>query len=161
LSRPQARQNAQPPPKYQRDEHENWLTERMSILGVRIELFVNDVEHSARFYREVLGFRPERDVDETGYLAISSGALTIGLQGHAKLPSGHHFRREHFGGPRGVGVEIQIEVDDVDALYARAVTTAPALGAGIEPIGDRSWGLRDFRLIDPDGYYLCISSPQA
>jgi len=133
----------------------------MSILGVRIELFVNDVEHSARFYREVLGFRPERDVDETGYLAISSGALTIGLQGHAKLPSGHHFRREHFGGPRGVGVEIQIEVDDVDALYARAVTTAPALGAGIEPIGDRSWGLRDFRLIDPDGYYLCISSPQA
>jgi catechol 2,3-dioxygenase-like lactoylglutathione lyase family enzyme len=68
----------------------------MIILGVRIELFVNDVEHSARFYREVLGFRPERDVDETGYLAISSGALTIGLQGHAKLPSDHHFRREHF-----------------------------------------------------------------
>jgi catechol 2,3-dioxygenase-like lactoylglutathione lyase family enzyme len=97
----------------------------MSILGVRVELFVNDVERSARFYREVLGFRPARDVDETGYLPISSGALTIGLQGHANLPSDHHFRPEHFGGPRGVGVEIQIEVDDVDALYALAVTTAP------------------------------------
>ena len=129
----------------------------MSILGVRVELFVNDVEHSARFYREVLGFRPARDADETGYLPICSGALTIGLQGHAKLPSDHHFRPEHFGGPRGVGVEIH----DVDAVYALAVTTAPPLGAGIEPIGDRSWGLRDFRLIDPDGYYLCISSAQA
>lgn len=103
----------------------------MSILGVRLELFVNDVERSARFYREVLGFRPAHDVDEAGYLPISSGALTIGLQGHANL------------------------------LYGLAVTAAPALGAGIEPIGDRAWGLRDFRLIDPDGYYLCISSPQA
>jgi lactoylglutathione lyase len=160
MSPPQARQDAQPPPKHQRDQHESWLTERMSILGVRIELFVNDVEHSARFYRDVLGFRPARDVDKTGYLPISSGAVTIGLQGHAKLIS-DHFRPEHFGGPRGVGVEIQVEVDAVDALYALAVTTAPAFGAGIEPSGDRSWGLRDFRLIDPDGYYLCISSPQA
>jgi lactoylglutathione lyase len=120
----------------------------MSILGVRVELFVNDVGRSARFYREVLGFRAVGDIDETGYVPVSSGALTIGLQGHANLPSGHHFRREHFGGPRGVGVEIQIEVDDVDALYALAVATAPALGGGIEPIGDRSWGLRDFRIID-------------
>jgi lactoylglutathione lyase len=133
----------------------------MSILGVRVELFVDDVERSARFYRDVLGFRVARETDETGYLPISSGALTIGLQRHSRLPSGHHFRPEHFAGPRGVGVEVQVEVDDVDALYALAVTTAPALGGGIEPIGDRSWGLRDFRLIDPDGYYLCISSPQA
>jgi lactoylglutathione lyase len=161
MPRPQAHRYAQPPRKHQRDDHESWLTERMSILGVRIELFVDHVERSARFYREIPGFRPARDVDETGYLPISAGALTIGLQGHAKLPSDHHFRPEHFSGPRGVGVEIQIEVDDVDALYALAVATATALGAGIEPIGDRSWGLRDFRLIDPDGYYLCISSPQA
>jgi lactoylglutathione lyase len=133
----------------------------MSILGVRFELFVNDVGHSARFYGEVLDFRPARDADQTGYLPISSGAVTIGLQGHANLPSDHHFRPEHFAGPRGVGVEIQIEVDDVDALYARAVTAAPALGGGIEPIGDRAWGLRDFRLIDPDGYYLSVSSAQA
>lgn len=138
MSRPQAPWKAQPLPKHERDEHESWLKEHMSVLGVRIELFVNDVERSARFYREVLGFSPARDVDETGYLPISSGALTIGLQGHANLPSDHHFRPGHFGGPRGVGVEIQIEVDDVDALYALAVTAAPALGAGIEPIGDRA-----------------------
>ena len=124
----------------------------MSILGVRVELFVNDVGRSVRFYREVLGFSPVRLVDETGYVPVTSGALTIGLQRHANLPSHHHFRSEHFAGPRGVGVEIQIEVDDVDALYARAAATATALGGGIEPIGDRSWGLRDFRVIDPDGY---------
>jgi lactoylglutathione lyase len=120
---------------------------------------MSDAQFASTGKCSALGFSPGRDVDETGYVPVSSGALTIGLQCHANLPSDHHFRREHFGGPRGVGVEIQIEVDDVDTLYALAVATAPALGGGIEPIADRSWGLRDFRIIDPDGYYLCLSSP--
>lgn len=56
---------------HSRDEQESWLTAPVSILGVRVELFVDDVERSARFYREVLGFRPARDADQTGYLPIS------------------------------------------------------------------------------------------
>jgi hypothetical protein len=28
----------------------------------------------------------------------------------------------------------------------------------ITPVGDRPWGLRDFRVVDPDNYYLRITS---
>jgi uncharacterized glyoxalase superfamily protein PhnB len=28
------------------------------------------------------------------------------------------------------------------------------------PMQDRPWGLRDFRVADPDGYYLRITTPE-
>jgi uncharacterized glyoxalase superfamily protein PhnB len=27
----------------------------------------------------------------------------------------------------------------------------------LEPLRERPWGLRDFRVVDPDGYYLRIT----
>jgi lactoylglutathione lyase len=47
--------------------------------------------------------------------------------------------------------EIVIDVDDVHATRDRIVEQ------GIEPTEDlqkRDWGLTDFRVTDPDGYYL-------
>jgi hypothetical protein len=60
--------------------------------------------------------------------------------------------------PRGVGAEIVLEVRDVDAAYETALRHADVRGGRIEAIEDRTWGLQDFRVIDPDGYYLRITS---
>jgi hypothetical protein len=30
-----------------------------------------------------------------------------------------------------------------------------------EPLTDRPWGLRDFRVVDPDGYYLRVTHGNA
>jgi uncharacterized glyoxalase superfamily protein PhnB len=51
-------------------------------------------------------------------------------------------------------VEIVLEVPDVDAAL-EAVERAGC--SVVEPLRDRPWGLRDFRLVDPDGYYLRIT----
>jgi uncharacterized glyoxalase superfamily protein PhnB len=51
-------------------------------------------------------------------------------------------------------------VADVDAFWERArVAGAPVLA----PIGDRSYGLRDFTVLDPDGFGVRFASrlPQA
>ena len=52
--------------------------------------------------------------------------------------------------PRGYGVELVLMVDDIKAYYEKVKDK----GNIIEPLQMRSWGLEDFRTLDPFGYYL-------
>ena len=121
----------------------------------RLELFVDDLEASIRFYETALGFSlVRRDAD---YASLRRGAAILGLGAIAKLPvdaDGPGFTQARLTGVRGAGVEIVLEVQDVDAAL-EDVTRAG--GRVVEPLRDRPWGLRDFRLIDPDGYYLRVT----
>jgi lactoylglutathione lyase len=130
----------------------------MVPVGVRFELFVDDVERAVEFYDAVLGLRPSPGYDPRGYVPVNAGSVRIGLQRHDALGAEHHFRPSHFAGPRGVGVEIVIEVDDIHAAFARARDTALGRGGQIEPLAARPWGQTDFRLVDPDGYYIRVTS---
>jgi lactoylglutathione lyase len=130
----------------------------MKFVGLRFELFVNDVERSLAFYAATLGLQPPPDYDPLGYVPVSAGRVRIGLQRFSALPADHHFRSAGFSGPRGTGVEIVIEVDDVDAAFARAREAAVTHGGRVEPLAVRPWGQRDFRLVDPDGYYIRVTS---
>jgi lactoylglutathione lyase len=130
----------------------------MSLIGVRFELFVNDVERSLAFYTAALGLQPPHRYDPLGYVPVSAGGVRIGLQRRSALPAEHHFRPAHFSGPRGVGVEIVVEVDDIDVAFARARDAAVAHGGQVETLAGRPWGQTDFRLIDPDGYYIRVTS---
>jgi lactoylglutathione lyase len=130
----------------------------MVPVGLRFELFVEDVERSVAFYGAVLGLRPAAGYDPQGYVPVSAGAVRIGLQRRTALSADHHFRPSHFAGPRGVGVEIVVEVDDVDAAFTQAREAAVNRGGRVEPLATRPWGQTDFRLIDPDGYYVRVTS---
>jgi len=130
----------------------------MVAVGLRFELFVDDVERSLAFYTAALGLQPPPGYDPRGYVPVSAGQIRIGLQRHSALSAEHHFRPAYFAGPRGVGVEIVIEVDDVDGAFARARDAAVPCGGQIEQLTARPWGQTDFRLIDPDGYYIRVTS---
>jgi len=127
-------------------------------VGLRFELFVHDVESSVRFYRLTLGLEPPGTWSPDGYVPLRAGVVTIGVQHLANLPTGHHFSPSRLAGPRGVGLEIVIEVNDVDLAHATAASHAEHCGGSVEPLADQPWGLRDFRLIDPDGCYVRITS---
>jgi catechol 2,3-dioxygenase-like lactoylglutathione lyase family enzyme len=120
----------------------------------KVELFVSDLERSRAFY-EALGFRVVRSYGDWVMLAL--GDNVIDLQGDAHAVAGPHYFTPEIGRfPRGTGVEISIEVEDVDAAWERA----RGLGLDIvKEIQDRPWKARDFRLADPDGYFLRITSP--
>jgi catechol 2,3-dioxygenase-like lactoylglutathione lyase family enzyme len=90
----------------------------MTPVDVRFELFVDDVERSLAFYAAALGLQPPAGYDPAGYVPVSAGRMRIGLQRRSALPAEHHFRPADFAGPRGVGVEIVVEVDDVEAAFA-------------------------------------------
>jgi predicted enzyme related to lactoylglutathione lyase len=83
----------------------------------------------------------------------------LGIGPVAKLPEEDgYFGREIGTLRRGLGVEIVLEVDDVDGCHERVADSGHPI---LEPLRDRPWGLRDFRISDPDGYYLRLTSRRA
>jgi predicted enzyme related to lactoylglutathione lyase len=127
---------------------------RARPMSLRLELFVADMERAIRFYREVLGFALLRH--EPDYASLRHGDVVLGLGPVAKLPMvDGYFTRSRLAQERGLGVEIVLEVDDVDAAYDAVRQSGHPIH---EPLRDRPWGLTDFRIADPDGYYLRITS---
>jgi len=120
--------------------------------GLRIEIFVDDVEGAALFYERLLGFA--RENQSPGYATLRRGTARIGVGAESGLPDAHPLK------PRsderlGVGVEIVIEVGDIDAAYGTVLAAGYPI---LSPLKERPWGQRDFRIMDPDGYYLRITS---
>lgn len=136
----------------------------MALIGQKIELFVSSLESSVDFYCRVLGFEsgPQRHVtlagNELQHVPVWNGPSMIGLGLFARLDKAHHLRRGGLDAERGLGVELCFYVDDsdLDACYERVVRECRT---PIEPLVMQPWGSRDFRVIDPDGYYVRISGP--
>ncbi len=122
-------------------------------MRLRMELFVEDMDRAIAFYRDVLGFVQLRRDD--GYASIRRGEVVLGIGPIAKLPDvGGYFTRPRLARNRGLGVEIVLEVEDVGAEYERVTAAGWPI---VDTLQERPWGLKDFRLADPDGYYLRIT----
>ena len=126
-------------------------------MRLRIELFVGDLDTTIAFYTGLLGFRVDRR--DGGYASLRRGHVVLGL-GLASDLDGE-------GGPgaawraagNGGGVEIVLELDSVDEVAALHEHCRER--AAVEPLRRQPWGLYDFRLHDPDAYYLRITHGDA
>jgi lactoylglutathione lyase len=126
-----------------------------SGMGLRLELFVEDMGESVNFYRRVLGFEVVRE-EPGDYASLRLGHIMLGIGPVAKLPeTGRHLTRSIASQRRGLGVEIVMEVDDLSAAHRRVLDSGYPV---FEPPQQRPWGLWDFRIVDPDGYYLRVTS---
>jgi lactoylglutathione lyase len=123
--------------------------------GLRLELFVKDMGESISFYRTVLGFEVVRE-ERGDYASLRLGDIMLGIGPIAKLPeTGGYFTQSIASQRRGLGVEIVMEVDDLSTAHRRVLDSGHPV---FEPQQQRPWGLRDFRIVDPDGYYLRVTS---
>ena len=116
---------------------------------LRCEIFPADLDATVDFYVSVLGFELVRDerAEPSPYVALTRGQVRSGAAARPEIP-----RREDRRPP--VGVELVLEVDDVDGERGRIAATGWPLA---EDLTQRPWGLRDFRLLDPGGYYWRIT----
>ncbi len=98
-----------------------------------------DLERSAAFYREVLGFAVSRTAQDT---------LSVELQGGRILFTQQDLWR---GGPVCSGT-LYFDVADVDAYYAAVRDRARIAW----PLQDMPYGSREFGVVDVDGYHLAF-----
>jgi catechol 2,3-dioxygenase-like lactoylglutathione lyase family enzyme len=57
--------------------------------------------------------------------------------------------------------KMHLWVENVDEWWKHVSTAAAPFGITVEPPEDRSWGMRDFPLIDPSGVLWRIGQPTA
>jgi lactoylglutathione lyase len=125
----------------------------VGLRAISIELYVDDARPYRPLLTRVLGLA-ERQASPA--VIIFEGAATVILHtGAADLAPVHPFKAPlQAGALRGVGTEICLEVEDIEAVFA-AVGALPEFRV-TEPLAMRPWGLRDFRVVTPDGYYLRV-----
>ena len=124
-----------------------------SNITFRLELFVDDLAASTDFYSRVLGFTiGEQQAD--GYTPMTNGDVYLSLNLRANLPDEHPIQAI-IGERLGRGIELVLEVNDIKAMYQRMRSANWPLSAELQ---HQPWGLTDFRVLDPDGYYWRITT---
>jgi len=124
-------------------------------MTIRMELFTSDMEKSVNFYTEVLGFTMEGEKINRSYQPVKKGNVVIGIGPISKLSKDHYFNPNLKNMRKGYGVEIVLEVKNIQKVYEQVKSNGYPIHG---PLTMQNWGLEDFRLIDPDGYYLRITS---
>jgi predicted enzyme related to lactoylglutathione lyase len=107
-------------------------------------LAVQDLQKSATFYRDVLGFEIH-EMGDPGWRFFVSGSCTI-MAGECPdaIPvagTGYH---SYFA---------YLVVDDVDAFHARVAATPTEI---VKPLRDEPWEMREFGLRTIDGHRIMI-----
>jgi len=122
------------------------------IVDSKFELFVTDPGEAVRFY-EVLGFTTAH-AKRDGYTTLRSGSTIVAL---SPVPWWLPLRVVAFLRRPPIGTEIVLYTERLEHLHDQ--TSAAGYAPG--PIARQSWGDRDFRLTDPDGYYVRVSEGRA
>ena len=119
-------------------------------------LFVADVEASSRWYQQLFGLTSGHGGPEFEMLMRGDDDV---LHLH-KEDAEEHGTMITPGAPKGSGVLLYFQVDDVDAVHA-AHRRALDLGADVqlEPTFNPQAHHTEMVLRDPDGYALAINSP--
>ncbi len=120
------------------------------------ELDVSDLDASLAFYCDLCGFEVLWERPEEAFAYLDLGGAQLMLQ-QADGP-GRRFRTAELEPPFGRGMNLQIQVDDVDDLHARVTDAGHRLVVALEDryyrVGDVETGNRQFVVADPDGYLL-------
>ena len=124
------------------------------------ELLVSNFARSLRFYTEVLGFKKLYDRSEEAFAYLDRNGAQIMIVQH----DGEEERSWIAGElvqPYGRGMNLEIEVEDSDALHASCIRHGARIFLALEEKWYRReallLGVRQFIVLDPDGYLLRLS----
>jgi len=118
-----------------------------TIRNPRYVLAVPNLERSARYYREVLGFEV-REIGDPGWRFFFRDQCWI-LAGECPDALPPHELGDH-------SYFAYLEVDDIDALYQEVT----AKGATVtKKLRDEPWGFREFGIRTVDGHRIMFGRP--
>lgn len=123
------------------------------LVPLTAELHVRDLDAAVAYWRDVLGFEVSRHDPDFAVLfhrSASGDAMVMLAPSRADTPELRPDAAER-GIELGLGLHLRVTVDDLDAHFERART------AGAEIVfapTDQPYGLRDYMLRTPDGFYV-------
>jgi catechol 2,3-dioxygenase-like lactoylglutathione lyase family enzyme len=121
------------------------------LTGISPVLLVPDLERSAAYYRDRLGFRCDVFGDQPGFATAERDEATILLalcEEPARIVPNCRIVDNIWN--------VYIRVDDVEGIYAEVQER----GAGIDyTIYNAPSGFREFGVQDPDGYDIAFGQP--
>ena len=119
---------------------------------VFMEFGTTHVEEYFSYFESVADFRILSR--QPGYLVARSDLAELTFIDPKFWSGGHPFSGKLTGSGQGLGIEIGIVVADLDKAYASALQFKDKGWPISTGIVRRPWGVRDFRVLAPDGYYL-------
>ena len=127
------------------------MNDALNAIGLSASLAANDLEASLAWYVDVVGFEVDQKHEREGKLVAASLKA-----GNARIVIGRDDGGKGWDRVKGAGCSLQFMTNsDVDAIAKRIKEHGGTLDA---EQADMPWGVRAFRLVDPDGYKLLISS---
>jgi lactoylglutathione lyase len=116
-----------------------------AVSGFRCEIFPSDLDATVRFYTEVLGFVLVHDDRSAAspYVVLQFEQLRLGAARRSEVPDVEGRRPP-------TGVELVLECDDLQAARDRVLRCGWPIETDLVA---QPWGLLDFRVLDPSGYY--------
>jgi catechol 2,3-dioxygenase-like lactoylglutathione lyase family enzyme len=130
------------------------------------ELNVRDLTKSLDFYVRLLGFSVQFERADEGFAAIALGGASLMLEQINTFDevSDREFVEERkwitgkLEHPFGRGLNLQIHVTDLDAVYDRLLTNNYPVSFPMEErwyrVNGQLVGVRQFMVMDPDGFLL-------
>lgn len=123
-----------------------------------LELHVNDFLKVKNFYSR-LGFKEvweRKPEDKKGYLVLKrNDNILCFWPGNENVYEQEYFKNFPKETKKGYGIEIVIMAEDVEALYEKAKAFANI----VQELETKPWGLKDFRIEDPFGFYIRFTEP--
>jgi catechol 2,3-dioxygenase-like lactoylglutathione lyase family enzyme len=107
-----------------------------------LAVLVHDLDRSIEFYTR-LGFELVRT--DNGFAELSWAGNLLFLSEQADFPPP----------PRDPRCNVRVMVPNVDLYWTLALEMAARI---LAPISDRSYGLREFTIADPDGFAIRFAS---
>lgn len=127
-----------------------------TLNSVQVELHVPDFDKVLDFYGK-LGFKKvwiREEGNNADYLVIERDGLVLNFwPGNDEVYNQPYFKNFPADTKRGYGVEIVMMVDDVQKIHNEIKSFANV----VNELTKRPWGLWDFRIEDPFGYYIRIT----
>jgi uncharacterized glyoxalase superfamily protein PhnB len=116
-------------------------------------LIVSKVEQSLAFYEGILGFTRGMTVPEQQpfvFASVTNGPVEIFFNDRSAVAK----ESAHMAGlAAGGGNTMFIELDGVDALYEGIRERVKV----VMPIATQWYGMREFAIVDPDGYVITFA----
>lgn len=120
-----------------------------NVLRTRFVIAVHDLEKSAAFYHNVLGFQIHT-IPDPSFRFYTKGNCTI-LAGlcPGSLPPSELGDHSYFA---------YLEVDEIDAFYSFVRLKGATIS---KTLRDEPWGMREFGLVTADGHRIMFASQMA